>query len=415
MRGCEARVLMRDRLVIAGGGQAAAQAVQSLRQAGFDGRISLFAAETNLPYQRPPLSKKFLAGQIERDRLQLKPEDFYRTREIDLHLGERVASVDPVRRTIVTAAGARHEWSHLLLATGSAPRRLDLPGTDLDGVHYLRTVADVESIRAGFAPGRSLVIVGGGYIGLEVAAVAVRAGLEVTVIEAADRVMARSVCPEISEFVAARHREEGVDLKLGAALAGFAGDAGTLRAAMLGTGERIDCDLAIVGIGVLPCTELAEAADLAIDNGIAVDASGRTAVPGIFAAGDCTSHVHPWVGRRIRLESVHNAIEQGKAAAAAVCGEDKPFDAVPWFWSDQYDLKLQIAGLGIGYDETVLRGRMDDGSFSIYYLAAGRVIAVDSINDPKGFMQARQKLVTKPRWPASAIADPDCDLAAIDD
>lgn len=403
---------MRDHLVIAGGGQAAAQAIQSARQSGFDGRISLVADEPSLPYQRPPLSKKYLAGEMERDRLLLKPESFYASREIELCLGERVAALDIGGRSLSTSKGAELDWTHLLIATGSTPRRLDLPGSDLDGIHTLRTLADVDAIRPAFSSGKRLVIVGAGYIGLEVAAVAVSAGLEVTVLESQDRVMARTVCREISDFYAARHRDAGVDLRLGTALAAFRGD-GAVSAVELADGERLPAELVIIGIGIEPNTALAEAAGLTLDNGIAVDACCRTGADGVFAAGDCTSHEHPWAGQRVRLESVQNAIEQGKAAAAAIVGEDKPFDAVPWFWSDQYDLKLQIAGLSLGYDETVVRGRPDDGSFSVFYLAEGRVIAVDAINDPRGFILARQRLTDKPRWPVEAIADPDSDLAAL--
>jgi 3-phenylpropionate/trans-cinnamate dioxygenase ferredoxin reductase subunit len=400
---------MRNHLVIAGGGQAAVQAAQSARQDGFDGPISLLSNEPWLPYQRPPLSKKFLAGELEAERLHLKPHEFYSTREIDVRLETSVSAIDPARHRIELADGESIDYSHLLLATGSAPRALELPGSGLAGIRALRTLADVEAIRSGFLPGRKLLIVGAGYIGLEVAAVARARGLEVTVIEAADRVMARSVCPAVSNFYADYHRQHGVELRLGTQLTGFTGEA-SVRAATTATGETIDSDLVVVGIGIVPCVALAKRAGLAIDNGIAVDACARTTAPGIFAAGDCTSHPHPWVGHRVRLESVHNAIEQGKAAAAAICGREDPFSAVPWFWSDQYDLKLQIAGLSTGYDETVMRGDPDTGSFSVYYLRAGRVIAVDAINDPRGFMTARKRLVDKPKWPVAAIADLDCDL-----
>jgi 3-phenylpropionate/trans-cinnamate dioxygenase ferredoxin reductase subunit len=300
----------------------------------------------------------------------------------------------------------------LLLATGSQPRRLEVPGAELDGIHYLRSVADAVAIKADFAPGRRLLIIGAGYIGFEVAAVAIGAGLDVTILEADERAMARSVCPEISAFYANYHRRKGVDLRFGTGLAAFHGD-GRVASAETVAGERIDADLVIVAIGVVPCIDLAVQAGLQIENGIAVDANCRSSVPGVFAAGDCTSHPHPWVGQRIRLESVQNAIEQGKAAAASICGLDQPFAALPWFWSDQYDLKLQIAGISKGYDTTVLRGSMEQGSFSIFYLAGERVIAVDAVNDPRGFIAAKQRLAEKPRWPVAAIADPDCDLSQL--
>ena len=405
---------MQEHLVIAGGGQAAAQAAQSARQAGFAGRISLFAEEASLPYQRPPLSKKFLAGEMEPSRLLLKPGEFYSKREIDVVTGTEVSGFDPAKRKVTLGNGDEIAYSHLVLATGSEPLRLAVPGVGLEGVHYLRRIGDVEAIRQEFAAGSRLVIVGAGYIGLEVAAVASRAGLDVTVLETADRVMARTACPEVSAFYAAAHRAAGVDLRLGSKLAAFHGD-GRVRAVETSAGERFDCDLAIIGIGIRPRVELAERAGLELADGIAVDACGRTGAPGVFAAGDCSSHLHPWVGRRVRLESVQNALEQGKAAGLTIAGQEQAFDAVPWFWSDQYELKLQIAGLSEGYDETVVRGSIEQGSFSVYYLAAGRVIAVDAVNDPRGFITARQRLPGKPRWPAAAIADPDTELAPLPD
>jgi 3-phenylpropionate/trans-cinnamate dioxygenase ferredoxin reductase subunit len=403
---------MREHLVIAGGGQAATQAAQSARQSGYDGQITIVAAEAHLPYQRPPLSKSFLAGDVDRDRLTLKPEQFYVTREIALRRGTRVDSFDPERTVVNLSDGETVPYTHLLLATGGAPISLKVPGADLDGVHQLRSLDDVESIKRDFSPGQRLLVIGAGYIGLEVAAVAIRAGLSVTVLEAQSSAMSRSVCREVGEFFTDRHRQAGVDLRFGTAVTELFGDS-KVRGATTADDHRFECDLVITAIGIRPRVELAEAAGLRIDNGIAVDACGRTSAPGIFAAGDCTSHPHPWVGKRIRLESVQNAIEQGKAAAAAICGDERAFDAIPWFWSDQYDLKLQIAGLSLGYDQTVLRGKPDDGSFSVYYLTAGRVIAVDSINDPRNFIAAKKLLADKPKWPASAIADLDCDLSEI--
>lgn len=403
---------MREHLVIVGGGQAAAQAAQSARLAGFEGKLSLFAEEPFLPYQRPPLSKKYLAGEVEAERLFLKPEDFYQSREIDVVRGEKIESVDLAARTASGSSIGTVEFSHLLLATGSEPRRLAVAGSELAGIHYLRSIADVEAIRQDFEPGKRLLVVGAGYIGLEVAAVAASAGLQVTVVETGSRVMARSVSAEMSAFYTDRHRSAGVDIRLDCALTGFSGDQ-QLQAATTATGESLPCDIAVVGIGIVPRTELAAQAGLAIDNGIAVDAQGKTAVPGVFAAGDCTSHPHPWVGQRVRLESVQNAIEQGKAVASAICGGNDEFNAVPWFWSDQYDLKLQIAGLSLGYDSTVIRGKPDDGSFSVFYLQRGRVIAVDSVNDPRVFILAKQHLGNKPAWPADVLADTNSDLAAL--
>jgi 3-phenylpropionate/trans-cinnamate dioxygenase ferredoxin reductase subunit len=404
---------MRKHLVIAGGGQAATQAAQSARQAGFDGTISLIAEETYLPYQRPPLSKSFLSGDLARERLFLKPEQFYESREIEIRQGVRVDAFDPSGQSVALSNGERISYSELLLATGSSPVRLNFPGSELAGIHYLRSIDDVEAIKSEFREGQRLLVVGAGYIGLEVAAVAIRAGLAVTVLEAESRAMSRSVCPTVADFFADRHRQAGVDLRFDARLTEMAGEANDVKTAITATGESIECDLVIIAVGIRPRVELAEAAGLAIDNGIAVDPECRTSAPSVFAAGDCTSHPHPWVGQRIRLESVQNAIEQGKAAAATICGKPRGFDAIPWFWSDQYDLKLQIAGLSTGYDRTVIRGQPDDGSFSVYYLKNGAVIAVDSINDPRSFITAKQRLTDKPRWPVEAIADTSCDLSRL--
>ncbi|HUF73362.1 MAG TPA: FAD-dependent oxidoreductase [Gammaproteobacteria bacterium] len=403
---------MHQHLVIAGGGQAATQAVHSARQTGFEGRVSLVCAEPHLPYQRPPLSKGFLAGKVARDRLQLKPAQFYSAREVELRLSTRVDSFDPARGRAVLSSGETLDYSHLLLATGSEPRRLEIPGADLAGIHYLRSIDDVEAIKDELADGMRLLVVGAGYIGLEVAAVAVGAGLSVTVLEAEPRAMSRTVCADVAEFFAGFHRAAGVELQFATRLTGFFGDS-RVREAETADGRRIPCDLAIVAIGIVPRTALAEAAGLAIDNGIAVDARCRTSAPSVLAAGDCSSYPHAWVGRRIRLESVQNAIEQGKVAAATLCGLEQAFEEVPWFWSDQYDLKLQIAGVAGGFDSTVMRGNPDDGGFSVFYLNGGRVIAVDSVNDPRSYIAARAHLKNKPRWPAEAIADTDTDLSRL--
>jgi len=403
---------MPDHLIITGGGQAAAQAVISLRGAGYDGRISLVGDETSLPYQRPPLSKRYLSGDIEPSRLLLKPQDFYADNDIELLTGTRVTAIDAGAKRITLDNGDALDFTQLLLATGSEPRRLPIAGADLESVFTLRKINDVDAIRARFAPGKKLLVIGAGYIGLEVAAVAVKAGLDVTVIEAAPRVMARSVSTAISDFYADTHRQAGVDLRLNTSLAALHGDSRVSRAETA-DGQRIDCDLVIVGIGVEPCTELATQAGLAIDNGIAVDSGCRTTAPDIFAAGDCTSYPHPWLGRAVRLESVQSAIEQGKTVAASLCGEQRAFDAVPWFWSDQYDLKLQIAGVSTGYDQTVVRGNPQDGRFAVFYLVAGRVIAVDAVNDPRSFILGRNQLGARPEWPAEAIADPDVDLSKL--
>lgn len=402
---------MREHFVVIGGGQAAAQAVQTARHNGYAGRITLVGAEDVPPYQRPPLSKQYLAGKLSRERLLLKPERFYTSRDVDLLLGRRAVELDPGRRRVGLDDGGTLEYSRLLVATGGRVRRLrDMRGERLEGIHYLRTVADVDAIMAELAPDRRLVIIGAGYIGLEVAAVCVGLGLAVTVLEAGERVMARAVCPQMSDFYAARHRREGVDLRCGAGVERFRGS-GRVEA-VDAAGETFPADLVLVGIGIEPEVTLAERAGLPCDNGISVDAEARTPDPHVLAAGDCTSHPHPFIGRRIRLESVHNAIEQAKSAAGALTGEPRAFADVPWFWSDQYDLKLQIAGLALDYDETVVRGEIESGRFSIYYLRAGRPVAVDSVNNPREFVRAKTLLAARPAIPAAAIADPGTDLDA---
>lgn len=403
---------MSKHLVIAGGGQAATQAAQSARQAGYDGKISLIAEEAYQPYQRPPLSKSFLSGDLAREKLFLKPAQFYESREIEIRQGVRLNAFDPVKKTAALSSGEQISYSELLLATGSSPVHLILPGSDLAGIHYLRSISDVESIKNEFKQGKRLLVIGAGYIGLEVAAVAIRCGLAVTVLEAESHAMSRSVCPEVAGFFVDYHRQAGVELRFNARLTELTGKS-KVDTAITETGERFECDLVIIAVGIRPRIELAESAGLAIDNGVAVDPEGRTSAPAVFAAGDCTSHPHPWVGQRVRLESVQNAIEQGKAAAATICGDPRGFEAIPWFWSDQYDLKLQIAGLSTGYDATVTRGNPGDGGFSVYYLKNERVIAVDSINDPRSFITAKQRLVDKPKWPIDAIADTDCDLGKL--
>jgi 3-phenylpropionate/trans-cinnamate dioxygenase ferredoxin reductase subunit len=403
---------MSEHLVVVGGGQAAAQAIHTARQSGFDGRITLVGDEPWLPYQRPPLSKKYLAGELARERLHIKSDSFYESREVDLMLGNRAESLDAGQRQLTLSDGSRLAYSKLLLATGSRVRRLELPGSDLEGVHYLRTIADVDAIVAEFAAGRRLVIIGAGYIGLEVAAVATEAGLAVTVLEAGERVMARAVCPLLSDYYADYHASRGVEIVCRAAVSGFVGR-NRVDAVTTANGQRYEADLVIVGIGIVPNVELAAAAGLACDNGIRVDPETRTADPAIFAAGDCTSHAHPFVGRPVRLESVHNAIEQGKSAALACVGEPRAFSEVPWFWSDQYDLKLQIAGLSLDYDATAVRGQMDSGEFAVYYLRQGRVIAVDAVNRPKDFIAARRYLAEKPRFDVAAIEDDSTDLAEL--
>lgn len=400
---------MSERLVIVGGGQAAVQIVHSVRQHGFDGNITLVGEESHPPYQRPPLSKKYLAGDLPRERLFLRPESFYGSRGVEMLLDTRVEELEPDPRRVRLSDGRTLSYDRLALATGSRVRRTGLPGDDLDGVHYVRTIADIDAVADSFRPGAKLVIVGAGYIGLETAAVAAQKGLDVTVLEMFDRVLARVVCEEVAGFFHARHSEAGVRIVCGAQVSAFVGSNG-VEAVETAAGERYACELAIVGIGVVPNVELARAAGFECDNGISVDACARTADPGVVAAGDCTNHPHPFVGRKVRLESVNNAIEQAKAAASSLAGAPQPFDDIPWFWSDQYEVKLQIAGLALDYDEVAVRGDIDAGRFAAYYLRAGRPIAIDAVNSPKDFMNGRKLLAARVKLAAGEIADTGVDL-----
>jgi 3-phenylpropionate/trans-cinnamate dioxygenase ferredoxin reductase subunit len=403
---------MAEHLVIVGGGQAAAQAVQSLRQQGFAGPITLVSDEPFAPYQRPPLSKKYLAGELPRERLLLRPASWYSDQGATLELGARAQELDLAARTVRLRDDRTLHYDRLLLATGSRVRRLDVPGSELDGVHYLRTVADVDAISAALRPSSRIVLIGAGYIGLEVAAVCAQRGFAVTVLEAANRVLARVVSPEVSAFYAASHRAAGVEIHHDAAVHALRGTS-RIEAVEAADGRRFPCDLAIIGIGIVPNVELAAAAGLPCDNGILVDEYARTEDPRVVAAGDCTNHFSPLLGRRVRLESVPNAIHQAKVAAATLLGTPTAYSEVPWFWSDQYDLKLQIAGLSTGYDEVVIRGDPATRSFAAFYVAAGQLIAVDAINRPRDFLHVKKLLANGIKVGAAELSDPEVDLAAL--
>jgi 3-phenylpropionate/trans-cinnamate dioxygenase ferredoxin reductase component len=403
---------MTDPIVIVGGGQAAAQAVQTLRQAQFDGPITLIGGERHLPYQRPPLSKKYLANELTAERLYLRPETFYVSRKVDVVVGVRVEEIEADKRRIRLNDGRVLGYGSLLVATGSRVRRLAIPGAALAGIHYVRTIDDVDAIKRSLGPGTRIVIVGAGYIGLEVAAVTRALGNEVTVVEAADRIMARVVCPEVAAFFAGRHAQAGVDIRCATQVTEFIGT-DRVSAVATASGERFECDIAIVGIGIMPAVEIAERAGLPCADGIRVDSCARTPDRHITAAGDCTNHPHPLVGRSIRLESVHNAVEQAKSAALSLLGQERPFADVPWFWSDQYEIKLQIAGLALEYDEVVIRGDPQTASFAAYYLAADRPVAVDAINSPRDFAIGKKLVTAQRKVSAASLADSSVDLASL--
>ena len=400
---------MVDQILIVGAGQAAVQAIDTLRRKGFKGALTMVGAEPHLPYQRPPLSKKYLSGALEHDRLLIRPAHFYAEHGVQTHLGRRVDLIDRERRKVRLDDGSVLGYDALLLATGSKPRHATVPGAHLSGVYYLRNIADVERIRPDLAPGRRMVIVGGGYIGLEVAATARELGLEVTVLEMADRLMNRVTCTDVSTFYEAEHTRHGVRVVCNATVEAFHGGGGgsndRVRAVECGDGSEYPADLVIVGIGVVPEDELARACGLECQNGVVVDQHCRTADPHIFAAGDCTSHPSIHYGRHFRLESVDNAFEQGTSAALNMLGTPTPHDKVPWFWSDQYDLKMIIVGISTGYETVVMRGSATARSFSACYLYQGELIAVDTVNNPKDQMAARKLVAARARPDLAKLAD----------
>lgn len=378
--------------VIVGGGQAGFQVAASLRAGGYDRPIHIVSAEAHPPYQRPPLSKGLLLGKFERDRLLFRQPAFYTTQGITLTLNETVVAIDRATRTVGLASGRRLPYRALVIATGTRVRPLSVPGADLGGVLYLRTLDESEALARRIVAAESVAVIGGGFIGLEVAAVARQLGRPVTVLEAAERLMGRVVAPVISSFYADLHRTRGVELVLDARIERLEGEAGQVRAVVTADGVRRAADLVVVGIGVVPNVELAIAAGLPCADGIEVDRQGRTADPAIFAAGECTSHPNRFAGGRARLESVQNAVDQAKAVAAAILGRDEPYDAVPWFWSDQYEVKLQMVGISRGHDRAVLRGDPKSGRFSVCYFKDGRLVAIDSVNQPSEHMVGRKLL-----------------------
>jgi 3-phenylpropionate/trans-cinnamate dioxygenase ferredoxin reductase subunit len=393
--------------VVIGAGQAGSSLVAKLRKEGFEGEITLIGAETAPPYQRPPLSKAYLLGEMEKERLFLRPESFYADNAIALKLGATVTGIDPGAKT-VSLGDEVVAYDQLALTTGSDPRRLPAAiGGDLDGVFVVRGLADVDAMAPHVTEGQRVLIVGGGYIGLEAAAVCAKRGLNVTLVEMADRILQRVAAPETSDYFRALHQGHGVDIREGTGLERLEGEDGKVARAVLGDGSTLDVDFVVVGVGIAPATALAEQAGLTLENGIRVDAQGRTSDPSIWAAGDCASF--PYQGGRIRLESVPNAIDQAEVVAQNMLGAGKDYVAQPWFWSDQYDVKLQIAGLNSGYDNVVTR-KGEGQTVSFWYYKGDQLVAVDAMNDPRAYMVGKRLIDGGKTADKAVVADPEADL-----
>lgn len=381
---------MTDPIVVVGASQAGLQVAESLRGEGYDGPVTLIGDEPHPPYQRPPLSKALLTGETTEDRLVLRGPELLAKRNIELITGVRVVAIDRAGRRVQLSDGSALAYRGLALATGGRPRTLAIPGAELDGVVTLRTIEDSRRIGAGIAQAERVAVVGGGFIGLEIAAAARKAGKPVVVFEALDRLLARSSAPFVSEFFLDVHRAHDVDIRLGTAVAAIDGK-DRAEAVVTADGRAHPADLVVVGVGLVPNAELAQASGLACDRGIIVDDCSRTADPAVVAAGDCTAR-RLADGTLLRLESVQNAIEQGKSAAAALLGKPRPFTAAPWFWSDQYDVRLQMAGLSAGHDKIVVRGDRAAQRFSVFYFQGERLVAVDSVNRAPDHGAARRLL-----------------------
>ena len=391
---------MKKTCLVIGASHAGASLALQVRKEGWQGTVTVIGSEHNLPYHRPPLSKGFLNGQKSIDEIAIRPMALYEKQDVSFLLGRQVIEINRKLKQLTLENGESISYDKLALAVGARARKIDLPGSELPGVHYLRTAADAADIQSRLKNAKNVVIIGGGYIGLELAASIRQLGIGVVVLEMLPRVLARVTAEEVSDFYTRVHKEEGVAIETNATIKAILGTH-SVSCVECSDGAQYNADAVIIGVGVMPNIELAESAGLTTDNGVVVDEFGQTSDPDIVAAGDCTNHPNPLLNRRLRLESVPNATEQAKSAAAAICGIKKEYSALPWFWSDQYDLKLQIAGINQGYDQVVLRGSAAQGrSFAAFYLKEGRLIAADCVNRPKEFMLSKQKI------PEGIIVDP---------
>jgi 3-phenylpropionate/trans-cinnamate dioxygenase ferredoxin reductase subunit len=393
-----------------GGGQGGYQAAASLRTEGYQGPVTIVSDEAHLPYQRPPLSKAFVLGKQDLDRLFLRPEPYYADHQIKLLRGERVTSIHRERSRLDLASGTSIPYRWLILATGARNRTLLVEGAGLDGICYLRTVDEAVTIKQRLELARHVVVIGGGFIGLEIAATARVLGKEVVVLEALPRLMARVVAPVVSQYFLDAHRREGVNVRLSACVASIRGTAGKVSEVVLEDQTVLPADLAVVGIGVVPNVELADRAGLAISNGISVDELLRTCDENIFAIGDCAEYLHAFARCRVRLESVQNAVDQAVAVARTIAGKPAPYAAVPWFWSDQFDIRLQMAGLSSGFDQTVIRGMMESRKFSVFYFRDRKLLGIDSINRPADHLAGRKLIAARKTVTPEQAADETINL-----
>ncbi|HEX7006661.1 MAG TPA: FAD-dependent oxidoreductase [Alphaproteobacteria bacterium] len=398
-----------ETFVIVGAGHAGGRAAQAMRAAGFAGRIVLIGEEPHPPYERPPLSKQLMVTDDGLEKARLHEPDFYEKNNIELRLGTRVVAIDRANKRVTLDDGSTVAYDKLLLTTGSRVRRLPVPGVELDGVFYLRDFEDTLNIRARLLPGTRVVVIGGGFIGLEMASSARARGCSVTVLEATDRLMGRCVAPEIGEYFAELHRRHGVDVRLGAIVEAIGGQ-GKVEHVTLRGGETVPADLVVIGIGIQPNEEIAAEAGLEVDNGIVVDEFGRTSDPFIYAAGDVASQPNAFLGRRVRLESYQNAQDQAMAVARNMCGEPKPYRDSLWVWTDQYDVNLQMTGAPREWDRLVYRGDPKSGSFTVFYLKDGKIVAVNTINAGRDMRPAQRLMESGVVVDPAQLADPEVKL-----
>ena len=396
-------------LVIVGGGQSAAQCVLTLKRNDFKNKITLISEEKHIPYQRPPLSKEYLSDEVALERVYMKSKEFYDQNNVEIISSTKVIAIDRSKKSLTLSNTENLQYENLVLATGSRVRKLEVEGSHLSNINYLRTIEEADQLKKYFKLGKKLVVIGAGYIGLEVAAAAIKKGLGVTVIEMADRVMNRTVDPIISKYFDSLHRSKGAEIILNAALERFEGRK-EVEKVICSNGKILEADGVVVGVGIIPNQEIAKSAGLNCNNGIVVDEFGRTEDPFIFACGDCTNHPNPSLNKNLRLESVHNALEQAKTVAFSLIGKPEKYDQIPWFWSDQYEEKLQIVGLSGDHDEIVTRGSMAEGNFMLFFLKKGELIAINSVNNPKEFLISKKLVANKLKISSDVLCDQSTDL-----